>query len=64
MGLQERILVKSLSCSRHGIVTALHKELFRKVSYFWKIFSHTSLYALLKVALVSIPPQKFVRPPY
>jgi hypothetical protein len=49
---------------RHYVVI-LHytKNYCTKVLYFPEIYNHKSFYVQLQVALVSLPPHKFVRPP-
>jgi hypothetical protein len=52
-----------LSCSRHVDILHYTKNYFSKVLYFPKAITIHHCMALLQVALVSIPPHKFVRPP-
>jgi hypothetical protein len=61
VGLRDGIPVKSepfYSCSRHIVILHYTKDCCTRVFYFSNIFTHTSL----QVALVSIPPHKFVCP--
>jgi hypothetical protein len=67
MGSQDRIFVKPkyffLSCSRLIVILHYTKNYYTEVLYFPEIKTIHHCKALLQVALVSIPPHKFVRPP-